>query len=503
MRLTIALLSVLLSAGPLRAADGAAPETVGPNLVQNPGFEQGDAGWNRGLGTVEDPVFEGKKACVLEATAEKAGAIVQPFVAIRPRTDYRFSIAVRRTTGEGYLYVHCNWYEAPGKPLMSSKNWNAGRAMPVTLRTGEGVGRWQVHSGTFRSDRRELGGVQLVVLVRGGRDTVYLDDVKIEEVRYPDAPPWDLARDVVLPGGPARFHMRVEDARQQDGAFVVRTTGAEFRLDPAAGTLLCRQRIGKEREVAAVRFSERLEGLAIVRKDDDVCTIAEAHRLGMQVICYRHPTSYVWAGVPLDDAIADMRRFRREYGFDGWYFDGLYYAGEWTETYRFIRAMRESVGPEGVIYTHCTLNPPSRMCDLYCPFIDAYSDFLLRGEAQTIYGPKDPYLRYVVGTYKISNAIATLKGDKMLADGAEEPAPPPGARWTPEESRAAWAKVHYPLRGQLEVMLRLNGRCRWAYPAWPLGRSDREDYLGFYFPELDRMQAEWEKTGQAPPMRWP
>jgi len=656
------------------AAEPDAPKIIGKNVVENGSFEKANQGWNRSLKVVDAPVFEGKKACVLDNTAGRNTlAIVQPFVPLRPRTYYRFSMSVKRTSGQGYIYAHCNYYEAPGKRLMSSKNWSAGRAVPVTIRTGEATGGWRIFSGIFRGNRHELGGIQLVIFLRGGNDVVYLDDVKIEEVRYPDAPPWKLAEAVIFPGRPSQFNMRVEDAARRDGIFTVRTTGAVFSLDPAAATLACRQRIEAEREVATVKFNTKfntqLGPLTIARQDDDVCvitgpdvafgfqgdslvtiatnkplagtitspmgtkhfrstdqhflaideeggfcavtharpnlhsagsvmverpgetskpgwragyriaaremlaiavfparpfdarrsftkrivntsrcpdldalrayrehanvlflfggiyrdqpegythapyavrnpaklrkTIEEAHRLNMQVIVYRHPTSYVWARIPMAEAIADMRRFRKQYGFDGWYFDGLYYAGRWMDTYRFIRSMRESVGPEGVIYTHCTLNPPSRMCQLYCPFIDSYSDFLLRGEGQTIHGPEDPYLRYVINTYKISNAIATLKGDKMLAAGASEPVPPPGKRLTSEQRRALWRQAACSLHDQLDVMLRLNGRCRWAYPGWPLRKSDLDDYIGFYFKQLDRMQAEWEKTHKPPPIRWP
>jgi len=664
----IAVAALLCSAA--GAARGGGPEVVGRSLVVNGGFEEGTKGWSRSVKAVDDPVFEGKKACAVEGRGgNHTPYIVQSFIPIKPRTYYRFSMAVRRTTGQGYVYAHCNYYEAPGKRLMSSKNWSAGRSVPVTIRTGEGTGRWQTFAGTVRCNRPDIGGIQLVILLRNGADTVAIDDVRLEEMRYPDAPPWKLDRDVVFPGSPSQFHMAVEDAKEAGGVISVRTTGAEYTLNPAARTLTCRQRLEKAREVATVTFAAPLGALRIARKDADVCvvagndvafgfqgdslvtiatnkpmtwtiaarfgtkhfrstdqhflaldddgglcavtharpflhsagsrmtrppddttkpgwsaayriaaremlalavcparpfdwkrsfarrivntarcpdldalrayrkhanvlfifggiyrehyagythapykvkdpdklrtTIAEAHKLGMQVIIYRHPTSYVWAEIPMADAIADLKAFRKEYGFDGFYFDGLYYAGEWMETYLFIRQMRDDVGPEGVIYTHCTLNPPSRMCQLYCPFIDSYSDFLLRGEGQTIRGPKDPYLRYVVSTRKISNAIATLKGDKMLKEGAEEPVPPKGKRLTRAERRALWNGKRCGLRDQLGALLRLNGRCRWAYPGWPLKTSDTDDYIGFYFKELDRMQAEWERTRKPLPMRWP
>ncbi len=187
--------------------------------------------------------------------------------------------------------------------------------------------------------------------------------------------------------------------------------------------------------------------------------IATAHDAGMQVLPYFNPGAYT--DRDLDHQIALLREHRERYGTDGFYFDGLGRGEEWPWSYEFIRTVREMVG-DAVIYTHCTLNPPINATTVYCPFIDAWSDFLLRGEGQTITGPDDPYLRYVVGAFNISNAIATLKGDRM--EGADE-------------------------RQQLQVMLDLNGRARWPYP----GTNPERDALftDWYFPTLDVMEAAW------------
>lgn len=649
----------------------ATPRATGPNLVVNGNFEDGRKGWTSGAKVVTDEVFEGQQAVVMDNSAgRKWYAILQYFVPLKPRTYYEFAMAAKRTNGQGYVYARLDWMAAPNERLMSSKNWPAGRATPVTIRTGEGTGRWQTFKGIFRCNRPDLGGGRLVIWIANGADVVYVDNVQIRELRYPDAPPWDLRNAVEFPGKPSELNMRVESVDKRGGVFTVRTTGAEYGLDPATGVMTCRQRIGVQRQVVTLKTGRELGALKLVKQTADVAvlvgdemsfgfqgdslvTIATnrdldtvltshmgckhyrssdphllalddeggfslvtharpflnsagsaitqqpeqterpgwsighriaarellalavcparpydwqrsfqkrivcvnkfppedaiktyskhanvlfyfagplyrqheaghthapyqvldpdtlrsaiklAHDHGMEVICYRHPTSYVWAEIPMQDAIADMRKFRKEYGFDGWYFDGLYYSGEWMETYLFIRAMRGDVGGDGIIYTHCTLNPPVRQCELYCPFIDSYSDFLLRGEGQTIHGPKDPYLRYVVNTYKISNAIATLKGDKMLREGAEVPQPPKGQRLSPGEKRKLWQTVGCSMREQLDVMLRLNGRCRWAYPGWPLRKSDTEDYVGFYFAELGRMQEQWQAKRKPLPMRWP
>ncbi len=626
------------------ALPAGAQEMAGPNLVANGGFEDAREGWGASLKRVEEPVAAGRHAAVLDNTANKEVIwIAQPFVPIQANRYYQFSMALRRTNGHGYVYAHCNWFKAPGERLMASKNWAVPRAVPATSRTGEGVGRWQTLTGVFRSTRAEVGGVQLVILLRGD-DVVYVDDVSIREVRYPEAPAWRFPEAVLFPGHPSKFGMAVESAIERAGRFQVATTGARYTLDAKAGTLMCAQRVGTEREVALVQFAEPLGPLRLAKKDRDACvvqgadvafgfqgdslvaiatnrtlkfsvtarigakhfrtadphllaideaggfcvmphapanrstpgsamagpegdtarpgwkveytigaremagvavfpgrpfdweksfrkrivntrdcppaealaafrkasanilflfagiyvnhpggdchapytvrepaqlreTVAAAHRLGMQVICYRHPTSYEWSGQSIDEALADMRAARKEYGFDGWYLDGLFDWVSWMNAYRAMRILRDDVG-SGPIYSHCTINPPAGMTEIYCPFIDAYSDFLLRGEGQSIAGPADPYLRYVINTVGISNSIATLKGDKMQAEAGGEK----GAS----------------LRQQLDVMLRLNGRCRWAYPAWPFGARDKEDYLGFYFAELDRQQAEWERTRKPP-----
>jgi len=86
----------------------------------------------------------------------------------------------------------------------------------------------------------------------------------------------------------------------------------------------------------------------------------------------------------------------------------------------------------------------------------------------------------VINSYQISNAIPTLKWDKI------------------ED-----ATTHEVFR----VMLGCLGRMRWAYPTIPVGDSawggaqpperwevDRE-FLTYYFPELDRREVLW-RNGQ-------
>jgi len=636
-------------------------EVVGQNLVVNGGFEEGGEGWSSAPQVLDEGAYEGEHCGLIDSTADgEAKEVIQDFVPLKPFTYYEFSMAARRETGQGYVRVICNWYAAPGERLMSSPQWPAGRAIPVTLRTGEAMGDWREYSGVFRSNRADLGGVQLMIFIGVGADRVYLDDISIREVRYPDAPEWELPDAVVFEGRPSRFGMAVEDAAQDGQTFTVTTSGATYVLDAAAGTMSCHQRIGAEREVVTADFGGPLGDLAIVHRDEEVCvlegddlaigfqgdslvtiatnraldatltsaigaewfraqepyllaidqqggfcvmpwsrpelhsggttmsgpnqdtgepgwtaswqvgaremfalavfpgrefdweesfekrivntgaepkpdalreyaqhasvlfmfngiynriagvsyaapynvgapdklqaTIDLAHELGMEAIVYRHPSSYDWLKLSLDYFLEDLRVTRGRYGFDGWYLDGYPAWNSWFDCYRAMRIVRDRVG-DGTIYVHCTLNPPARMTQLYCPFIDSYATFLLRGEGQFINGLSDPYLRYVVGTQNISNTIATLKAGDMVV----EPLPEDYTQQDLEQAERA------SLRLQLQTMLSLNGRCRWAYPEStdPARSHLKEVYLGYYFAELDRMEQQWRATGEPIPMTWP
>jgi hypothetical protein len=659
-RVTLGLSAVLIAACIPACADGEV-RVVGENLVTNGDFEAGEGeGWSSALQIVDEGTYAGDYAGMFEnPEGSRATAVVQSFVPIQPFAYYEFSMAARRETGEGYVYVHCNWYAAPGERLMSSPPWPAGRAEPVTLRTGEGVGDWREYSGIFRSTRADAGGVQLVIFVRDGADTVYLDDISIRKVEYPEAPEWRFPEAVTFPGHPSRFGMSVEGVQQDGQRFTVTTTGAEYVLDAEAGTMSCRQRIGAEREVAVADFGGPPGELHIAQRDEEVCvlegedlafgfqgdslvTIAtnrplsatvtsgigaewfrvqEPHLLAideqggfcvnpwarpklrssgttmqppeadtgepgwavswevgeremfamavfpgrhfdweesfdkrivgtgggvipkealeayseyasvhfmfghiyddwagknthapyniadydalveiiqhardvdMTSIIYRHPTSYGWVGLDLDFFLEDLRVWRDRLNLEGWYFDGYPGWSDWMLAYQAMRIVRDRVG-DATIYVHCTLNPPARMTEIYCPFIDSYATFLLRAEAQVIHGPSDPYLRYVVNAQHISNSIATLKGNNMLV----EPLPEDYTREDVENAEKASLKL------QLQTMLSLNGRCRWAYPGWPLNDSDHEVYIDYYFAELGRMEQQWRETGEPIPMTWP
>ncbi len=89
--------------------------------------------------------------------------------------------------------------------------------------------------------------------------------------------------------------------------------------------------------------------------------------------------------------------------------DGLYWDGEFPDVlkaWECIRQTRKLLGSRR-LYVHCT-TLPLRSVDVYCPFVDTWADYLLRGEGLRRDHVDPVYLRYVVSGYSLSNAIGEL-----------------------------------------------------------------------------------------------
>ncbi|NQU11671.1 hypothetical protein HQ590_12830, partial [bacterium] len=109
--------------------------------------------------------------------------------------------------------------------------------------------------------------------------------------------------------------------------------------------------------------------------------------------------------------VREIRRVRRDYRPAGLYFDGIY--NNVVRTYLVARHAREIVGDDGLLEYHATLNqghcqhtPPGG--GLFLPQIDAYFNFVLRGEGQHVDYANDDFLRYSVSNYNLGNAIGVL-----------------------------------------------------------------------------------------------
>lgn len=128
-----------------------------------------------------------------------------------------------------------------------------------------------------------------------------------------------------------------------------------------------------------------------------VRTRDEAHRDGMKVVVYLSP---YYSAAP--DIFAEMQRVVDEYKLDGLYFDGI--SMDFRKSYAVIRRAREILGDDRILYVHCS-SDPLRDGRIYCPFIDTYADYILRGEAG-VWGQKlDEFLRWTISSYNIGNSV--------------------------------------------------------------------------------------------------
>lgn len=194
-------------------------------------------------------------------------------------------------------------------------------------------------------------------------------------------------------------------------------------------------------------------------------------RLGLKLIVYMSPYFYVEIDPEPAAFMAQLAEHKQRLGFHGIYYDGVY-SRDWIKAYTVMRLTREMF-PDGPVYLHTTIGAPLHTKTMWCPFVDTYADYTLRGEGHPTTGADDPYLRYVAAGYRLSNAIGFMKGDK----------------WD------------LPADRQLEVMLRLNGRARlsvyakrgedggylWAGDRVPLDN----EWTRTYRPALQRLKDAW------------
>ena len=190
----------------------------------------------------------------------------------------------------------------------------------------------------------------------------------------------------------------------------------------------------------------------------------ESHRQGMQFIPYLSP---YFSNAP--DIFAEMERVLEEYEVDGLYFDGSCgHREDFRPHYHLMRRARAILG-DRLLYLHSSAEPFST-CRVYLPFVYAYADFVLSGEAGRFGLDLGEFLRYTVSQYQISNSVGM---------------------WCHYGSWSDQLSNHIvPRTEHIEMALRHHvriWRCTQAWSKLPeeLARFDREYYGG-----LSRLQSE-------------
>ncbi len=187
----------------------------------------------------------------------------------------------------------------------------------------------------------------------------------------------------------------------------------------------------------------------------------EIHRCGMKLVPYFSP--YYYRG---PDFFAEIRRGLDEHKIDGLYFDGV--SHDFRKSYRIVRRSRQMLGDDRVLYIHASTDPLGSI-QIYCPFIDTYADYMLRGEAGRGALERDDFLRWIVSGYNISNAVGL---------------------WCYYGSTGAAGYVHkVPASADIDAALKNHVRLWRTKVAWEtLGRGDVDAFDKEYYTKLAKLR---------------
>ncbi len=189
----------------------------------------------------------------------------------------------------------------------------------------------------------------------------------------------------------------------------------------------------------------------------------DAHALGLKVVTYCSPH---YSNAP--DIFAEMERVLDEYQLDGLYFDGwCSRRDDFRLGYDLMRRARAILG-DRILYLHSSTDPFGTV-QVYLPFVFAYADFCLRGEAGRAGKELDDFLRYTVSGHPISNSV----GMWCYYGSTDE----------------SGYKFVVPTTGHIDAAMRNHVRLwhqtrMWAAHSEELARFDRE-----YYNALDKLRS--------------
>ncbi|MEM6553585.1 MAG: FN3 associated domain-containing protein [Planctomycetota bacterium] len=144
----------------------------------------------------------------------------------------------------------------------------------------------------------------------------------------------------------------------------------------------------------------------------DADTIREhigwAHGQGKRAIFYS--SAWFFGSRNPDDYVGAVKGHIDEFGFDGFYSDGLP-AIEWLVGYEQMRRLRQDLHDK-LIVVHDSLPQSGRHPAVLTPCLYTYADATYMAEhVATQAGPGWAWVRYVIGQHRLANTTGTIKGD--------------------------------------------------------------------------------------------
>jgi hypothetical protein len=137
-----------------------------------------------------------------------------------------------------------------------------------------------------------------------------------------------------------------------------------------------------------------------------------AHQVGLKVALYTSFYYFHQKYKSVEAYFRQVERLKEEYQIDGVYIDGLlsettgHHNDQMYTSWEMIRRLRALFGRDGVIVYHGTAYGHSVAT---MPQVDTYCDATLNGENVPFTSFNDPYIRYQVRKYGISNTVALWK----------------------------------------------------------------------------------------------
>lgn len=144
-----------------------------------------------------------------------------------------------------------------------------------------------------------------------------------------------------------------------------------------------------------------------------------AHENGMKVVTYCALFSHYRKFRNFERFYQEVKLVHDEFGIDGVYVDGLTFDYRGSKdcnkilNWEMIRRLREFFGRDGVIILHGTHIPRPHTANpvATAPNIDSYCTATLYGEGVPFDSVDDPYVKYQVRKYGISNTIGMWRPD--------------------------------------------------------------------------------------------